>query len=312
MTIPKIFLLVLFIAAAGGAWWNWSRQQDLAGLREPKLATGERAKNEQLLSEAQARVRQLQAAQTEAAARKNSRAEPSPLSGADGAALPPGAGAKKAPPEATLELANLARLETTAGVDQGYGALFGMLGREVSLTPDQLGRLRSLLVKRQEVELEIQPGADGTTSLDAVASAFAGIDEQIKQALGDVGYATLLRYENTLSQRNAVDLAARTLDHNATPFSQAQTNQLVSVLMQFPAQGEDRVSGRANLAVLFDSPTSASTITDEAIAAAAGMLSPDQLRALQLAQQHQQAQRKLFSRLAQLQRPSGETGSKAP
>lgn len=301
MNIRVCATAILLLAAVGGAAWNWNQRQEIARARTLKPDARERATMQKRLDETLAAVQRLRERQTEITTRKErpEAASPSVLTTAE-----------EMPGEVLAERANLAQLEATVAVDRGYAALFAALRRDGNLSDAQFDHLRNLLVKRQHVEPEPEP--DGDVSEESWMSAFVAIDEEIRQTLGDAGNATYLRYREKLPQRSAVELVAQMLNYNATPLTDTQAEQLMSVLAQFPAKGEGELAGRASRTVLFSPPDSIGIITDEAVAAAAKILLPDQLQALQQAQQHQQAQRKLFAWLDKLQRPPEPAADKTP
>ena len=325
MTTLRICVVVVILATAvGGAAWDWNRRQEIIRLRAMTPDPGAHLKDRRLLNETLARIQKLQEIQAEIKARR-SRRDSTPTASilTERPALPAAAPANKVDPnpEIAVELRNLAKLEATATLDHGYTPLFRTLVRDANATPSQLDGVKALLVQRQQVLYDPASSqndptdASGTRrviSLEVVSNAFARIDEQIKQTLGDAGYSLYLHYQQTLPQRNTVELVAQTLDYNVVPLNPSQTEQLVSVLAQFPAQREGATPAGKDLAVFFSTPTSLGTIADEAIKAASSLLSPDQLQALRQVQMQQQAEGKLKAWLGRLQSPAKTAGGTTP
>jgi hypothetical protein len=185
------------------------------------------------------------------------------------------------------EVQRLMAIQQKSALDSRYAALF----RNLSLTPDQLERFKELLVEKQTAASDVrsaarEQGMNGREDREAlskmVADTQAEIDENIRAALGENGFAQYENFEKTLPQRNLVNQLERRLSYSGTPLTNQQSEQMVAILASTPAGQTSGASGRPR--------DLRNPITDATINQARGVLAGPQIDALRQLQQEQQAQ----------------------
>jgi hypothetical protein len=301
MLTPRICLaVILFMSVIGGAAWNWKQRKEIARLQTVVASGGDPAKGQSQLNDALARIRVLQTGLNVRGSRVSTGASQAVAVQGFAVAGPLPAPTKEAArdPEITLELRKLSALETKAKIDLGYAPFFRELVLDTNTTPAQLEGLKKLLFQRQQLTQDTAEdfsGSDGVTLTQTVQAVQNGVDEQIRQTLGEPGYSRYVQYQQTLPQRNTARLVAQTLDSTAAAPTERETEQLVGALSQ-------------SSTILFSSPDSFSPVTDKAIETAATVLPPAQVQALQQVQLQQTARGKLFRWLENLRRPVPLTG----
>jgi hypothetical protein len=299
-------ITLLLVIVAGGAAWDWNQHEALVKLRTT-VGTGHglgQSPTAAMQAQPEADGRRASPGQTDRAAtwapEPTTRTSPDPKVAAEIRKL--------AELQETAELRKLAQLDAAVAIERGFAPLLRTLATEMNVPSAQIEEFKALLVQRELAVADPQnspaTAGDAGGMANIVSAAVARIDEQIKQTLGESGYALYFQRESALAQRNTAELVARSLDVTATPFSPSQTEQLVATLALHPAPAEVDVPGQIYGVARFATSTSLSTITDEAVAASADFLAVDQLQALRLVQTQQQAQQRLFTWLDRLQRPS--------
>lgn len=200
-----------------------------------------------------------------------------------------------------------------ARINSTYGALF----KNLNLTPEQTAQFQNLLAERQMSMLDVLSAAraEGITGRDQIGNlmqqASSQIDSQIQSLLGPDGYSQYTNYLQTMPQRNQVNqLQTLLVTSGATPLQDYQTQQLTQILAQNSAASSSgqRTGGgggagffgaMGGLGGLFATPVTGPTITPNAVAQAASVLTPAQLQVLQQMQQQQAAQQQITRMLRQ-------------
>ena len=292
------FLFALLAIAAGALAWNQHLQLIELTLRNGDPAEKARlqsavadlgAKNKALQAEIDALQEQIVAltAQVQESAEQKKLtalmpgAESNPASvAAPGVADPP-VPADTPVPATPAQLRGL--------VDQRYTALINKL----NLTPEQAEQFKNLIA------LKMQSASDAANALvptdpaqrpnlnlirQTVANIENGAVAQIQAQFGDTAAAQYKQYQQTFPQRNTVDQLSASLAASGSPLSEAQATQLVDILAQtappMPRGGIGTIVGAGM--------NYHSRITSQALSAATGVLSADQLTALQQLQKQQQ------------------------
>ncbi len=195
------------------------------------------------------------------------------------------------------EFAEAMRLQQNAHLDSRYAALFAQL----NLPPAQLAQLKDLLSERQNVRRDVFTAAraeglgrgNREEIRDIIQATQDEIDADIRSTIGAQAFATLERYEQTDNERRLVSSLADRLSYSGSPLNPAQSDALVTLLAETGAipggaavwAGELGPGGR----ISSDASNRTTAVTDEVIARAQGILSPDQLDALRAIQAEQQA-----------------------
>lgn len=216
----------------------------------------------------------------------------------------------------------LRALQDKAGLDQRYAALFRELAQN-GTSAQQIDQLKNLLVQRQEAMMDamqaarqngINPRTDSADFQQAVNDATSSVDSQIQSALGSAAYAQYQQYQQTLPEQATVSQLQQSLSYSGSPLSDAQAQQLVQLLQQ--SQGPSASGGNVTFVYgggpgRFFGGGGGASITQQALAQAAGFLTPTQVQALQQMQQQQQAQQQmqqLIRSTFQAQRQAGGPG----
>ncbi len=175
------------------------------------------------------------------------------------------------------EFAAAWKLEQEARIEQRYGALF----KQLNLSPDKLAALKSLLVERENAGREVWASAaaqglnprDNRDQLRELTNSLeAEVDKNIEAQLGASVVTALDTYNSTSSQRNTVNDLTQKLSYAGQTLNDSQAQQLTKILAETGAQ-----NGRTT------------TITDDTITRAAGVLTHAQLTELKRLQAEQQA-----------------------
>ncbi len=195
-------------------------------------------------------------------------------------------------------------MQQKAGLDGRYAALF----RKLNLSPADLDKFKDLLVERQTSAMDVMAaarnqGLDMRANSQEIAQlihdAQSEVDISIQGVLGDTGYQSYQNYEQTLPMRNTVSQLEQRLSYTSTPLSSDQADQLARILTDTnPKQANDPRTaiagafsmGTAGPVAFFGGGTS---INDDTIARAQGVLSTDQMDALKKMQQEQIARAQL-------------------
>jgi RNA polymerase sigma factor (sigma-70 family) len=206
--------------------------------------------------------RQLAAVQAEAAAMPNPE---QPEAAAPAAvALPP------------QEIEHLSFMVQVGLLENIYAPLYRRLHEQLGLSGVQLDELKRLLVLRTH-----QTNAAGRNQ----------INREIKTALGEQGYALLQNYDYDMPEQLTVDQVMTRMQRMGTPLTLDQADRLVSALVvERPIASGQRP--RVGMIV---------TITDQMIASAKALLSPEQLLVLQQIQRNQGMRAEVLAEMAKRQ-----------
>lgn len=308
------FLALTTVSASALAWQQYRKLRSLQVTST--LASTERAEWQKRVWDAEKRAAPPPAAEPSALV-----AGPdSPLS-ADAQTEAPRAGGGRGNQMATLlnnpDFVRAMALQQKAALDGRYADLF----RRLKLSPDQVNRLKDLLVERQSVGLDVmavarEQGLDGRNSRDQLRTLMqegeAAVNGEIQSLLGAEGYAAYQSYEQTQPQRNVVDQLQTRLSYSAAPLSEGQSDQLVRILAATsPASGNRGGGGLGALNVVAAAGRggagiaqvagmavgATAAVTDASVAQAQAVLAPAQVEALKQIQAEQQAQRQLSEAL---------------
>ena len=320
-------LSVLLIAGAALAWKQYSELIDLRA----KIADDDTLKLRKQLADMQ---KQLKSLHDQLAAARNRRGAggdgedggPDGGDGGPGGGGPGGRGRDSrfgffAQMMEKPEVQKLMALQQKAQLDARYAALF----KSLNLSPEQLDQFKSLLVEKQTAMMDamqaarsagLDPRTDPAGFKAAITQAQQTVDAQIQSSLGDAGYAQYQSYQQTLPERNTVSQLATSLSYTQTPLTQDQTDQMVQVLAQTqPQKAGSGTTGATNgggmgLGQLLNGGGT-SSVTNDSLTLAAGVLSGPQVAALQQIQAQQQAQQQL-QQLMRQGRNGGGTAAAAP
>lgn len=168
------------------------------------------------------------------------------------------------------------KIQQRADLDNRYGALF----KQLNLPPAQLEAFKDLLVDRQNAGRDVMMtarqegigGRENREQLRELTQALqAEVDAAIRETIGQSTYDAYKNYESTGAQRGTVNQINQSLTYSGTPLSTHQAQQLTNIIAQNSPEGRPGV------------------ITDQTITLARGMLTPDQVAALQKVQAEQEA-----------------------
>jgi hypothetical protein len=177
---------------------------------------------------------------------------------------------------------------------------FAGLFQALKLSPEKLAEFESLLVDRQNAATDvliaasqqgINPMQDPQQFRQMVQDAQQQIDDKIQSTLGPDDYSQFQAFQQTQSQRGAINQLQQNLSFTDSPLTDDQKAQLVQIMTQSAPAGQ----------------AGGSTITDAVISQAQGVLSAPQVQALRNLQQTQQANAQLQALLSRApgQPPAG-------
>lgn len=312
MKSAKNYLLVLLaLTTAAGGYISWREYNELIPLRAAALAAEQRdawAKRRPAAPPPPAPVVAKTAEAPAAAADQNDDDEPpSPerrfrRNRSEGRSFFDNPQAQK-----------LVALQQRAALDNRYAELFKKLG----LTPAQLAQFKNLLVEKQSAMMDVMAaaraqGLDPRRDRDEVRALVtqtqAELDNNIHAVLGDGAFNDYQHYQQTLPQRATAEQFAQRLSYTATPLSPSQTEQLIQIFSQ-TSKSSGEGSARGNFLASIGVGGGGAPISEAALTQAQGVLSPDQLAALQQFQQEQVTQQQLMRSLRQPTRPTAPAAS---
>jgi hypothetical protein len=289
--LSAIGVLILAIVAVGV--YDWRQANEIARIEASLPDPTIREHNLRLLETARAHLQSLKAAQL--ASRVQPQAKPVKLRAGtdhDMANQP----RKSMTPEAkALYLVQYRRQR-----DVAYRALYQALLNSGAITPAQLDQFKEALLQSRTGDLDAHDLPDHPTNeqvmaiLSNIRAAQAAANASMQQSLGEAGYALFAQYQRTLPQRSAADLVSRSLDYDAAPMTADQTEKLITTLAQFPA-AKPGYNAPVLGTVIDPFAAAPSTVTPEAVQAAATFLNADQLRALQQVQVQQQTLQEIYA-----------------
>jgi hypothetical protein len=308
---------------------SWRQYQELIGLRAAALNPRERAEWQQRLWDAEKRradlERQLEGNAVAARGETTNATNPGETMPDAPVVQNAGRGSGRGRFAAMMEQPEVQRLmamQQKAALDSRYAALF----KSLALTPDQLDKLKNLLVDKSTAmadvmmaarEQGINPRQDREAFRQLVEETQADIDATIRSTLGETAFAQYQDYERTLPQRSIVEQLEQRLSYSGTPLTSEQSNQVLAILASSQAATtasgpEINLAGRGPLGPFVGRGSAA--ITEQALQQSAGVLAAPQIEALRQLQQEQQAQRDLANafRTQAGNTPAGSRGASPP
>lgn len=190
------------------------------------------------------------------------------------------------PPSGDYEL-NLTAEQISVIVEKRYGEFFQSLG----LPPEQLARLRSFLVERQQATVDaanaavlsgVNPARELLTIRNAIGPVQDTIDTALRHELGEAVFTAYRDFDSTLCERNLVGDFSRLLVATGEPLPPEMEKQVIQLLKTFPGEDAPVDMDRA----IFGGINTRARISEQAVAESAKVLSPLQLELLRLLQQH--------------------------
>jgi hypothetical protein len=276
----KTALLVVILLAAAIGWYRaYTCHMAMLGTRHDSLTDAERADLQRQFWTVQQRVKTLA---SQVARRRIATAS----ADSGSTRLSNQFLSRLTSPQVTTSINEYARIHT----ELRYASLFASLAK--LCTPQQIDRLKQLLIDRQSMALDILASAGDHGGLDLsefnrlMTNSASAIDADIKSALGDDGYATYSNFAVQEQVGNVLNRFNRALGHDSALTSD-QAKQMGELLTsERSAVGDDVVSP--------------GTISPTVSTQAAKILSPPQLAVLRSLQQQQTAyhalQEAVFSR----------------
>ena len=224
---------------------------------------------------------------------------------------------------ANPDLQKLMAVERKGALDSHYSSLF----KQLQLSPADLEKFKGLLVEKQSAVMDVMAAArsEGLSGRDnrdqikqLVQDAQTEVDSNIRATLGDAAYAQYQSYEATVPQRTVVTQLEQRLSYSNEPLTDAQSQQMVQILAQTTPTKTNAGQNGGGFGMMGGGPNGmagGSPITTDAITQAQGILSAQQVAALQTLQQEQQANAQLRQQMrASFQNPpepSATSGSTA-
>lgn len=320
-TTGSALIVLLGAVILGEAIFGWSQARDLDEVHNTLATEQAEAKSVAArLATAQAQVATMEAAQTEAARKKEtgkavaSGPAPAPTRSAVSDALNRAQASAGNFSEAfTLgmddpEFRRLLAVSQRARLNLFYSPLFSRL----NLASDQLERFKSLLIDKQQAvgdanrsALALGMGQDA--AYRGIATGQAAINADIRALLGESGYAQYQGYEETRGQRVVVDQLRQALAHTAAPLGEEQAAEVVQVLYRNspPANPPTTNGVGAQVAAGLRVRDLSAPISDQNLIEVQGLLSSPQMDALRLLQQQQRERQRISRKLKQLGSANG-------
>ena len=311
--LPLIILAVLVLGSAG---FGLSQLEKVRKLTDDATAwDGEKATLQKRIGELQRQIGELER-------NRSAKASASAAAGGEtpGRLAPQQIGEAKWPGQrgrridgarfenvmSSPDFQKLMAVQQKGALDGRYSGLF----KQLQLSPADLEKFKNLLVEKQSAVMDVMAAArtEGLSGRDnrdqikqLVQDAQNEVDSTIKATLGDAAYAQYQNYEATQPQRAVVSQLEQRLSYSPEPLTDAQSQQLVQILAEStPTKGNaGRNSGAGGFAVVaggMGGPNAifgGSSITSDAVAKAQGILTAQQMAALQGLQQEQQASAQL-------------------
>ncbi len=219
---------------------------------------------------------------------------------------------------ASPQFQQLEQVRINGQIESRYANLF----KALQLPPQALQQFKALLAQKQSAIQDVMASARaegmfGPQNRAAVQSMIqqtsAQADASIQQSIGDAAYAQYQQYEQTLPQQATVSELAQRLSYTATPLTPDQSQQLVSILSTSTSQQKNtNLDNRAMVAMAMGAPVQPAPVNSSAVQQAQGLLSSDQLAALQQIQNEQQAQHQMQQMMRQAFLGNNATTTPAP
>jgi hypothetical protein len=320
-----IGILALAVAALGALAWHQYR--DLIVLRA-QLVDGDTAALKKQLADAQKTIRALQDRLAAIRGRRGANGdladgEEGPRPDSEGR-RPGGRFGAFGSLAGNAEFQKLMAIQMKGRISQTYGPLF----KALNLSPEQLAQFQSLLGDKQQALMDVMqaareqglnPRADPDGFKTLVNQAVAQVDQNIQQTLGDAAFQQYQQYQQTLPERNTVNSLQQSLAYTQTPLTDDQENQLIALLAQYqPQRAGNGTAGTSNGADggpnIFSLMNGGGTarVTNDALSQASGILSSQQVSALQQIQQQQQAQQQMQQMMRAANQGTGGSAPAAP
>lgn len=321
MNAKNTLIVLLALTTIGGGALAWHQYQELVGLRAAALSTNDRADLQKKIWDLQKANQRLEDELAAAHARAGAAGEdamaeatgePASADTNDRRDRRGGRAERFAAIREMMQKPEVQALMSTAQkamVDARYAALF----RTLNLSPDQADKLSQLLVDRQNAfrdvmqaarDQGVNPRSDPQGFQQLLNGAESGINDSIKSLLGDSGYSQLTNYDQTMPQRNVVNVLQQRLSYSSSPLSASQADQLVQILAANTPGGANGSGGNTGWAggrggfgggmmeggaVATIAGPGTAQITPQAVSQAGTVLDSTQLTTLQQLQQQQQA-----------------------
>lgn len=314
MPRTTLILAVVALLLAGG-WFFTSRRDRVLHAQLEKDLISARAAQATLETKLQSADDERSTLQRRLV---NAEARPAP-EGGSASRLPPGPPPARGDPvnvAANPSFQKLVALQQRNALDARYAALF----KKLQLAPAELEKLKSLLMDKQNVPMDVMnaaiaaglnPRDNSADYSNLMRTSQAEVEAAIQSALGEAGFADYRQFEQTQVQRALAGQLAQRLSYTDSPLTDAQTEALIRILAETaPANASGpattvavrqgiNVGGPAGTTAVATSfaINSSSAITDAAIQRAAGLLTPTQLQALTSLQQQQQTEAQLINEM---------------
>jgi hypothetical protein len=324
--LPLVILAVLVLSSAGFGLLQLDKVQKLT--ESAAAWDSERAALQKRIWDLQKRNGELERRRSAVASRSTISSEDGP-NGGEGLREAAGPtirtrneGGRFGAMLANPEMQKLMAMQQKSSLDGHYSSLF----KQLQLSPADLEKFKDLLVQKQSTVMDVMAAAraEGLTGResrdqirDLMQNAQAEVDSSIRSTLGDAAYAQYQNYEATQPQRNLVSQLEQRLSYSPAPLTDSQSQQLVQILAETSLTKENsgrNGSGAAMMVALGGSPGGPAaffggpTITADAITRSQGVLSSQQVSALQTLQQEQQAS----AQLRQQMRANFPAGNASP
>jgi hypothetical protein len=273
-------LILLAAIAIGSSVLAYREYLQLEQLRAEGATPDERAQLQKAVWSAEARARKLEnqlAIARSAPAAAAAAADPKRNGGTN--TILGSAAAEYLARMEDPEVRRLMDLERLAAINRGLAPFL----RNAKLTPAQIAQFQQLLLERQNVANDVLVSAtqQGINPLDdpeefrqMVKQSQADVDSQIQAAIGPDAYAQYQAFQQSQGQRSVATQLQQDLSYTEAPLSDSQRDQVVQLI------------GQSN-------PNGGSSVNDQTLSLAQGVLSEPQIQALRNIQQLQQANRQL-------------------
>jgi hypothetical protein len=188
------------------------------------------------------------------------------------------------------EYAQAFQKQQRARLDGPYADLFAQL----NLPPETLNRLQDLMVEKQNAARDVfmaarEEGFSGREDREQLREILeltqSEIDAQIKETIGEQNYALLEAYQETGPQRAVVDRLETRLSYSSTPLNAMQAEALTAIIADTTTVDPSRGGQGSDFGVARGTVT----LSDDTMARAQSVLSPDQLQAFVALQEEQAA-----------------------
>lgn len=201
-----------------------------------------------------------------------------------------------------------------AMIDKNYRKFF----TDANLTPEQSAALKDMIINKQlgaaDLGLSMFSGDQDATNrmelVQQVKAANDAADAQIKQFLGDDGFAQFQTYEKSVGERMSVSGFADQLGTGPGALTDDQQEQLIQAMTQqqqnfkFTTDFSDKAKLTGDFASMFTEDKmntysqELAQLNQEYLAKAQGILTPDQLTAFQQYLDNQQTMQKAGMQMA--------------